>query len=98
MPASGVGQAVAEGVTAIGTSVDGHGGLDLGTVSGEEGQGLDEEGAGALLPLVRQDLGVGEARGLVDGLQMLPACADDAVAPIAGDAVALPGDAPASWR
>jgi hypothetical protein len=40
----------------------------------EEGQRAGHEGAGGLLLLVRQELGVGEAGGIVDGdAQKLPA-------------------------
>jgi hypothetical protein len=47
-----------------------------------------------LLAFARQDLGVGEPRGVVDGdVQVLPADALDAIAPVAGDAVARAGDA-----
>ena len=60
-----------------------------------------EEGAGALLPLVGEDLGVGEPGGVVDAdMQVLPADAAvlDHAAALAGDAMADAVDAcRASW-
>jgi hypothetical protein len=56
-------------------------------VAGKPGERPIEEGDGVLLAFARQDLGVGEPRGVVDGdVQVLPADALDAIAPVAGDA------------
>ena len=86
-PASVAG--LAEGVAAIGRAVVGHDPLDGDAEAGEPGQRPLEEGHGALLALVGQDLGVGEARGVVDAdVQEVPADAALLAAPVAGDAVA----------
>ena len=58
-------------------------------VAGKPGQGAGEEGDGAMLALVRQQLGVGKPARIIDGdVQMVPA--DAAVAALAG---AVAGDA-----
>jgi hypothetical protein len=58
-------------------------------MGGEEGQRPGEEGAGALLLLVGQDLGVGEAGSIVDAdMDEVPADALVPAAAVAGDTVA----------
>ena len=63
------------------------------TPGGEEGQRAVQEGAGALLPLVGQELGVGETEGIVDGdVQDAPSRCPRGAA-IAGEAMADAVDA-----
>ena len=71
---------VAEGMAAVGAAVVGHDALDGDAVAGEPGERPAEEGGGAGLALVGQDLGIGQARGIVDrDVQGLPANAVMAV-------------------
>ena len=83
-------------MAAIGTAVVGHDPLDGDAVAGEPGERPLEEGNRAGLALVGQDLGVGQARGVIDGdVQVFPADAAVAVdhaGAAAGDAVADAGD------
>jgi len=58
---------VAEVVAAIGATVVGHDPLDGDAVAGKPGERPIEEGDRAGLALVGQDLGVGQARGVIDG-------------------------------
>src|SRR5690606_33938607 len=91
MAKAGLGEQRLEGVTAIGRAVVAHDPLDADAVRLEEGQGPAEEGAGALLLIVGQKLGVGEPRGVVDSdVQALPADAAALVhaGMVAGNAVA----------
>jgi hypothetical protein len=96
MPPARAGTGVAEVVAAIGIAVVGHDPLELDAVAGEPGERPFEEGNRAGLALVRQDLGVRQARGVIDrDVQVLPADATVAVdhaGPAAGDAVADAGD------
>jgi hypothetical protein len=63
-------------MASIGGAVVAPDALDGDAVRGEEGQRAGHEGLGALLLLVGQQLGVGEAGGVVDGdVQELPASA-----------------------
>ena len=84
-------------MAAVGTAVVGHDPLDGDAVAREPGQCALEEGDRAGLAFVRQDLGVGESRGVIAGdVQVFSANAavavDHAGAP-AGDTVADTGDA-----
>ena len=80
---------LAEAMAAIGRAVVGHDALDGDAQGGEPGDGALEEGHGTFLALVGEDLGVGEARGVVDAdMQEVPADAALLAAPVAGDAVA----------
>ena len=82
-------QSCAEVVAAIGRAVVGHDALDGDAMGGEEGQRPGEEGAGAFLLLVGQDLGVGEPGGIVDAdMDQVPADALLLAAAVAGDAMA----------
>src|SRR5687767_6095132 len=88
---AGAGDKALEEMASVGGAVVGHDALDGDAMGLEEGEGAGEEGAGALLPLVGKNLGVGEAGGIVDAdVQVLPADAAvfDHAAMLAGDAVA----------
>src|SRR6185436_8893003 len=83
-------------VASISRTVVGHDSLDGDAVAGEPAERPVEEGDGARLLLVGQDLGVGEPRGIVDaGMQHVIPDAAVAVDPgmVAGDAVADAVDA-----
>ena len=76
-------------MAAVGGAVVGHHALDGDAEAGEPGEGALEEGHGAVLALVGQDLGVGQPGGIVDAdMQELPAAAALLAGPVAGDAVA----------
>jgi hypothetical protein len=91
-PRTGAG--TAEVVRAIGRAVVGHDARHGDAVAREPAEGAVEEGDGAGLALVGQDLAVGEPCGIVDGdMQDLPAGTASGVAPVAGDAVADAVDA-----
>ena len=78
----------------VGKGVVGHDALDAYAAAGEPTDGTVEEAGASLAALVGQDLGVGEARAVVDGdVQVLPAEASLAAGAIAGDAVADAVDA-----
>ena len=84
-------QQIAERVALVGGAVVGHHPLDLCPMTIEPGDGPGGEPDRAFLAFVRQDLGVGQARGVIDGdVDKLPAGAA-LVAPsaaIAADTVA----------
>ena len=89
MPEAGVGAGVAEIVRAVGRAVVGHDALDGDAVAAEPAERAVEEGAGAGLALVGQDLAVGESGCIVDGdMEDLPAAMAAAAGAITGDAVA----------
>jgi hypothetical protein len=96
VPYAGAGTGGAEVVAAIGIAVVGHDPLDLDAVAGKPGARPLEEGNRAGLALVGEDLGSGQARGVIDrDVQVFPADAAVAVdhaGPAAGDAVADAGD------
>ena len=78
----------------VGKGIVGHDALDAYAAAGEPTDGTVEEAGASLAALVGQDLGVGEARAVVDGdVQVLPAEASLAAGAIAGDAVADAVDA-----
>src|SRR3954447_5661483 len=78
-----------KGSAGIGRAVVGHDPLDGDAEAGEPGKRPLEEGHGALLALVGQDLGVGEPGGVVDAdVEELPADAARPAGAVAGDAVA----------
>ena len=80
MAQAGGGTGVAEGMAAIGTAVVGHDPLDRDAVAGEPGEGPLEKGDGGGLALVGQDLGIGQARSVVDrDMEVFPA---DATGPV----------------
>src|ERR687892_894905 len=87
---------VAEVMAAIGVAVVGHDSLDADAGAREPSESPLEEGDGAGLALVGQDLGVSQARGIIDrDVQVLPADAAVAVdhaGVAAGDAVPDAGD------
>src|SRR5580704_5403101 len=89
----GPGAGGAEGMAAVSRTIVGHDPLDVDAVTGEPIERAAEEGNGVFLLLVRQELGVGQARGVVDtDVQRLPT---DAVVAVDGSAAA-PGDAVAN--
>ena len=96
MPQPARAAGVAEVVAAIGIAVVGHDPLDADAVAREPGERPREEGNRAGLALVGQDLGVGQARGVIDGdVQVFPAdavVAVDHAGAAAGDAVPGTGD------
>lgn len=82
-------------VRAVGRAVVGEDPLDRDPLGGEPGQRPPEKGAGALLALVGQHLGVGHPRGAVDGdVHALPAAAPALTLARAGDPVPGARDAP----
>src|SRR5512144_3130071 len=85
-------------MASIGGAVVGHDALDGDAVAGEPVECTAEEGNGAFFLLVRQEFGVGEPRGIVDGhMQRLPAdavMAVDRARPATGDAMADAFDRP----
>src|SRR5262245_45176983 len=85
----GIVDRLAEGMADIGRPVVGHDPLDGDAQAGEPGDGALEEGDRAFLALVGQDLGEGEARGVVDAdVEEVPADAAFPAAPVTDDAVA----------
>jgi hypothetical protein len=102
--------AVAATQRAVGRGVVGHDPLDPDPEGGEPGERPLQEGGRRGLPLVRQDLAISQAGGVVDrDMGELPAGAARGVAPVAGDAVANALDAaellhvrwissPGAWR
>ena len=79
---------VAKGAAEISRAVVGHDPLDGHPKGREPGDGALEEGHGTFLALVRQDLGVGEARGVVDAdMQEVPADPAAALGSITGEAM-----------
>src|SRR5271154_5565464 len=58
---------LSKGLRAIASAIVGHDAFDPYAEAGVIGQGGLEEGDGAFLFLVWQDLGIGDARGVVDG-------------------------------
>jgi hypothetical protein len=78
---------------AVGRAVVGHDACDLDTQRAEPGKRPVEEGDGARVALVAQDLDGGKPRGVVDGdVSELPASTAGAVPAIASDAVTDPLD------
>lgn len=62
-----------QGPAFVSGAVVSHDPLDRDAVAGELGSGADQEGDGALLALVRQELDVGEPAGVIDGhVERLP--------------------------
>ena len=98
MPHARAGTGGSEGMAAIGIAVVGHDPLDGDAMAREPDQRPLEEGDGPGLALVGEDLGVGQARGVIDGdVQVFPADAAVAVdhaGPAAGDAMPDAGDPP----
>jgi hypothetical protein len=87
VPHPGAPAGIAAIVAAIGVAVVGHDSLDGNAVAANQASAPREDGDGAGLALIRQDLGVGQARGVIDGdVQVFPA--DAAVA------VTMPGRRP----
>lgn len=88
-----------EAVGVVTGRVVGHHSLDLDVVLPEPGDGALEKAAGGRGdPLVRQDLGVGDARRIVDAdVQELPSDAPGAATPVAVDAVPN-GNSPGRFR
>ena len=71
-----------------------HEALDLDAMDPEEGESTDQEASCGLFALVGQDLGIGEARGIIDtDVEELPSRASSALTVIAVDAVTNPLDA-----
>src|SRR6476469_106869 len=71
---------------AIGEGVVGHDPADPNAVAAEPGQRAPEERRDLSRALGREDLDVGQTRGIIDGdMDVLPADAPDAVAPVAGN-------------
>jgi hypothetical protein len=89
VPDAGAGTGGAQVVTAIGVAVVGHHALDQDALALEPAQRADQEAGDRLALLVRQDLDVRQARGIVySDVDELPARAVRAVAAVAGDPVA----------
>jgi len=85
---------VESGAFGVGEGVVGHDPLDAHAEAGEPGGGTGEEAGAGRAALVGQELGVGEAGGVVDrDMQVFPADpARPVAAAVAGDAVAEAGD------
>ena len=90
VPEAEVAAGVAEVLRTVAGAVVGHDAGDLDAEAAVVGDGCPEEGGGALLPLVGQDAGEGDPRGVVDAdVDELPAhAARFPLAAVAGDAVA----------
>jgi hypothetical protein len=74
-------------------AVVGHDGLDPDAAVLEPGDRASEEGGGGWGPFVRQDLGVGQAGGVVDSdMDKLPADASDSCGAVSVDAMADTAD------
>ena len=85
---------LAEQARDIARAVVGHHPFDPDALALEPAQRADQEAGGRLASLVRQDLDIGEARGVVDrDVHELPADLAVLAPPIAGDAMAEPGEA-----
>ena len=84
-PAAGL----AEQAGDIARAVVGHHALDPDALAPEPAQGADQEAGHRLALLIRQDLDVSQARGVVDrDVDELPASTLALAAPVAGDAMA----------
>lgn len=88
-------------MAAAGVAIVGHDAFDRDAMVCEAGERTLAEGGRVLLAFAREDLRVGEAGGVLDGhMDEVPSGAFDAVAPVAGDAMAGPDDAAgrSAWR
>jgi hypothetical protein len=78
----------------VARAIVGHHPLDPDALALEPAQRTDQEAGGRLAFLVRQDLDIGEPRGVVDGdVHELPTDLAVLAVPITGDAMADPGEA-----
>jgi hypothetical protein len=79
----------------VAAAVVGHDALDLDALTTVPAESATKEGDGCLRPFVGQELDVGQAAVIIDAdVGELPASAIRAAAPVAGDAVSNPPEAP----
>jgi hypothetical protein len=62
-----LGQAMTEVIASVGRAVVGHDPLDGDAVTGEPVERAADESKGAVFFLVGKQLGIGQARGIIDG-------------------------------